>query len=198
MPFEQNLEVTLRVVYCEMQSAVRVRDPVDTERNFVSGNVGSVVPRTEMVVFDLITGEPLPPGEKGEVCFRGGGVFAGYLDNPEATAKTIINGWLHSGDVGHYDHKGRLFICDRLKELIKYRQYSVVPAEVEDYLIQSHKGVAAVCVVGVPHQKNMGTQKRLRAGVRFIETMPVTLIGKVDRQYFKKLVAGEMITEVIE
>lgn len=188
---------------------------------FLVGCVGHVKQGVEMKIVDLQTGKPLPPNENGEICFRGESCFSGYKGNPEATAKTIVDGWYHSGDVGYYDTQGRLFITDRIKEMIKYKLYSLIPAEIEDF-VQRHPAVASACVVGVPHaseghhirayvelvqgqkvseeelanyvSENMGTQKKLRAGVRFIDSMPRTLIGKVDRQYFKKLVKDELIT----
>src|SRR5699024_1921445 len=74
-----------------------------------------------------------------------------YLGNEEATRATIDqNGWYHSGDIGYYDRFGALHIVDRIKEMIKYRHWSVFPAEIEDFL-HRHRAVDTVCVVGVSH-----------------------------------------------
>jgi len=72
---------------------------------------------------------------------------AGYLNNPEATAKTIdAEGWLHTGDIGYVDDDDEIFIVDRLKELIKYKGFQVAPAELEAMLI-AHPGIADAAVV---------------------------------------------------
>jgi 4-coumarate--CoA ligase len=74
----------------------------------------------------------------------------GYLNNPSATAATIdAEGWLHTGDIGHIDEDGYLFIVDRLKELIKYKGFQVPPAEIEAVLL-THPAVADAAVIGVP------------------------------------------------
>ncbi len=90
------------------------------------GSVGVPAPNTECKIIDLETGEPLGPGERGEVCVRGPQVMKGYLNNPEATAQTIdADGWLHTGDIGYADEDGHFFIVDRAKELIKYKGFQV-------------------------------------------------------------------------
>ena len=74
-------------------------------------------------------------------------VRAGYLNNPEATAKTIDSeGWLHTGDIGYVDDDDEIFIVDRLKELIKYKGFQVAPAELEAMLI-AHPSIAAAAAV---------------------------------------------------
>ncbi len=74
----------------------------------------------------------------------------GYLNNPEATAATIDgDGWLHTGDIGHVDGDGHLYIVDRLKELIKYKGFQVPPAELEALLL-THPAIADAAVIGLP------------------------------------------------
>ena len=155
---------------------------------FETGNLGNLQPNVEMKIVDLKSGKSLPAHTHGEICFRGPPCFIGYLNNEEATRSTIdAAGWYHSGDVGYYDHKGNLFITDRIKEMIKYKLYSLIPAEIEDFL-HRHEAVEAVCVVGVPHVTDGNL---IRAYVKVVE-------GKeVDRQHFKRLVAGELITEQV-
>lgn len=91
----------------------------------------------------------LPPGPQsvGELCVRGPNVMKGYLNNPAATAKTIVNGWLHTGDVAWRDEEGNVRIVDRLKELIKSKGFQVAPAELEG-IILSHPGVMDCAVIG--------------------------------------------------
>ena len=77
-------------------------------------------------------------GERGEVWVRGPQVMKGYLNNPEATARTIdADGWLHTGDIGVVDEDGYLEIVDRLKELIKVKGFQVAPAELEALLLEA-------------------------------------------------------------
>ena len=81
---------------------------------------------------------------------RGPQVMKGYLNNPEATAATIDDeGWLHTGDIGHIDADGHLYVVDRLKELIKYKGFQVPPAELEALLL-THPKIADAAVIGLP------------------------------------------------
>jgi 4-coumarate--CoA ligase len=114
------------------------------------GSVGVAVPGTEVRVVNVATGEDLDVGADGEVWIRGPQVMMGYLGNPDATATTIDgDGWLHTGDVGHLDTDGHLFIVDRVKELIKVSGFQVPPAELEALLL-THPDVIDAAVVGVP------------------------------------------------
>ncbi len=94
-------------------------------------------------------GRPLAPGELGEICVRGPNVMAGYLDDPDASAAALRDGWMRSGDLGQLDAAGRLTIVDRLKDLILRGGFNVYPAEVEAVL-HAHPSVRDVLVVGVP------------------------------------------------
>jgi acyl-CoA synthetase (AMP-forming)/AMP-acid ligase II len=114
------------------------------------GSVGVSAPNTETKIIDLATGDALGVGEDGEVCVRGPQVMQGYLNNPQATADTIDrDGWLHTGDIGHIDEDGHLFVVDRLKELIKHKGFQVPPAELEGVLL-THPAVADAAVTGKP------------------------------------------------
>ena len=76
----------------------------------------------------------------------------GYFKNEKATSETIIDNWLHSGDIGYYDEQGIVFLVDRKKELIKVKGLQVAPAELED-LIRGLAGVRDVAVIGIPDQR---------------------------------------------
>lgn len=116
------------------------------------GTVGRPCSNTEVKIIDLNTGQNLPPNSPGEICSRGPHRFVGYWRNEEATAKAIDSqGWYHSGDLGYLDEQGNLFIMDRIKEMIKFRHWSISPFEIEEFLA-GHHAVSAVCVVGVKHQ----------------------------------------------
>ena len=94
-------------------------------------------------------GRPLPAGELGEVLVKGDTVMAGYWRNPEATAATVRDGWLHTGDMGVLDADGFLTLKDRSKDLIISGGSNIYPREVEEVLLTA-PGVAEVAVVGAP------------------------------------------------
>ena len=107
------------------------------------------VPRTDVEVRVVDDGRELPVGEAGEVVVRGDVVMAGYWNQPEATAETMRNGWLHTGDVGSFDADGYLTLRDRSKDLIISGGMNIYPREVEEALLR-HPGVRAAAVVGRP------------------------------------------------
>jgi acyl-CoA synthetase (AMP-forming)/AMP-acid ligase II len=114
------------------------------------GSVGVPAPNTECKIVDLETGAQLGAGERGEVCVRGPQIMRGYLNNPEATARTIdLENWLHTGDIGYFDEDGHFFIVDRAKELIKYKGFQVPPAELEAVLL-THPSIADAAVIPYP------------------------------------------------
>jgi long-chain acyl-CoA synthetase len=93
--------------------------------------------------------ELLPAGRLGEIVVRGHNVFAGYLDDPDATAGAVVDGWFRTGDIGKRDEDGFITIVDRKKDLIIRGGFNVYPREVEEVL-HRHPGVAQVAVIGVP------------------------------------------------
>jgi len=117
---------------------------------FKPGSVGVTVPNTEVTIVDPATRASLGVDEDGEVWVRGPQVMKGYLNNDVATKDTIDDdGWLHSGDIGHIDADGHLYIVDRLKELIKFKGFQVPPAELEALLL-THPLIADAAVIGLP------------------------------------------------
>ncbi|MEA1028074.1 AMP-binding protein [Pseudomonas sp. N-137] len=94
-------------------------------------------------------GRQLPQGDSGEICLRGDIVMKGYYKDPEKTAETLVNGWLHTGDVGHLDEEGFLHITDRKRDVIISGGFNIYPGEVEQVL-WSHPAVLDCAVIGVP------------------------------------------------
>jgi len=94
----------------------------------------------------------VPPGTTGEIVVRGDLVMKGYWNNPAATAETLRNGWLHTGDVGHLDEDGYLYVTDRKKDMIISGGANIYPREVEE-VICTHPAVREVAVIGVPDPK---------------------------------------------
>jgi long-chain acyl-CoA synthetase len=111
------------------------------------GTVGVPVFDTEIKIVPVEGGDPLPAGEPGEVCIRGPQVMVAYHNRAEETAATLVDGWLHTGDIGVFDEDGYLAIVDRKKDMLIYKGYNVYPRELEELLI-AHPGVAMAAVVG--------------------------------------------------
>ena len=109
-------------------------------------SAGRATPGMTMAVLDP-TGESVEPGEVGEICIKGPCVMSQYWGRPEATADTLRNGWLHTGDVGRMDNEGFVYIVDRLKDMIVVGGMKVFPAEVERVLLH-HPAVSQCAVVG--------------------------------------------------
>jgi long-chain acyl-CoA synthetase len=114
------------------------------------GSIGLPIPGTICEIVSLDDGKTLlKPGETGEICFRGPQVMMGYWNRPDATAEVIVDGRLHTGDVGHIDEEGYVFITDRLKEMINCSGFKVYPRLVEEAIYQ-HPSVRECAVIGVP------------------------------------------------
>jgi acyl-CoA synthetase (AMP-forming)/AMP-acid ligase II len=117
------------------------------------GACGQLLPGTEARVVDPLTQSDVESGASGEIWFRGPQAFQGYLNNPAMTADTLTpEGWVRTGDIGHFDGEGYLFITDRLKELIKVKGFQVAPAELEALLL-THPSVADAAVIGRPDDR---------------------------------------------
>lgn len=153
----------------------------------------------------------VPVGTPGEICVRAPHVMAEYWRRPEQTAETLKNGWLHTGDIARADERGYMFILDRKKDMIVTGGFNVYPREVEDVL-STHADVAMVAVLGVPDPKwgeavtamivlRSGAQpdkealidlvKRRKGSahapkhVEFVDILPMTSVGKVDKKALK-------------
>lgn len=111
-------------------------------------SVGRAQSAVEIAIADD-TGQPLPPGQTGEIMVRGTPVMPGYWRNPDATAKTLRDGWLMTGDIGHLDQDGYLTLVDRSKDVIISGGTNIYPREIEEVLL-THPTVHAVAVVGRP------------------------------------------------
>ncbi len=173
------------------------------------GAVGKLLPGTEARLVDPATGADVAPGKPGELLVRGPQVMVGYLDNPEATAETITDGWLHTGDIARVDENGEYYVVDRLKELIKYKGYQVAPAELEALLL-THPDVLDAAVIAMPDPtageapkafvvsrgegdadallawvaERVAPYKKLRA-LEFVSEIPKSPAGKILRRVLK-------------
>lgn len=130
------------------KSEHRVDDPVARHR---LASAGRETFSTRIRIVDP-GGTPLPAGQVGEIVVRGELVMPGYWNMPEATAQTIKDGWLHTGDAGYLDEDGYLFITDRVKDMIISGGSNIYAREVEDSLL-AHPLIAQVAIIGVPDAK---------------------------------------------
>jgi long-chain acyl-CoA synthetase len=112
------------------------------------GTIGMPLPSTEIRLLDE-DGREVAEGEVGELCVRGPQVMQGYFNRPDETAKVLIDGWLHTGDMAVMDPDGYFRIVDRKKDMILVSGFNVYPNEVED-VIATHPKVLEVAVIGVP------------------------------------------------
>jgi fatty-acyl-CoA synthase len=130
-------------------SQTRVTDTPEDQAD----TVGQPLPQLKVKFADMITGEPVPVGEQGEICCRGYQNMRGYYDMPAETAATIDDdGWLHMGDIGSMDERGFLRVTTRVKDMIIRGGMNLYPAEIEAAL-QDHPTIETAVVIGVPDEK---------------------------------------------
>jgi fatty-acyl-CoA synthase len=186
-------------------------------------SVGFPMFHCDYKIIDPRTGEPVPKGQIGEICFRGPHTFEGYLDDPEKTQKVIdAEGWIRSGDLTCEDEDGFVYIVGRVDDMYISGGENIAPGEVEA-VIQEHPAVAACAVVGVPDERwgEVGlaavvlkpdatlTAQELKAFcqermakfkvpkyVAFVKELPLTGPGKVDRKALReRFLSGELSAE---
>ncbi|MBM7507628.1 AMP-binding protein [Nocardioides sp. 31GB23] len=184
-------------------------NPVDGVRKL--GTVGPALPGQRLAIGGA-DGEHLPPGEVGEVLISGPTVMRGYLNRPEATAETVVDGWLHTGDVGHLDADGYLTIVDRVKDMIIRGGENIYPKEIEAVLA-GLDGVLEAAVVGrddemygeVPvayvstypgsdltqdelldHCRRHLTRVKVPERIEIIDALPRNPVGKIDKPTLRR------------
>jgi fatty-acyl-CoA synthase len=165
--------------------------PLDASIDFLVSGLGYDMPVYPLSIRapmgeDGLSGNELPDGESGHICFRGPQTFLGYVNNPEATAQTVSrDGWLYTGDVGYRDKKG-LHFSGRAKWVIKPKGYLVFPAQVEDHLCELRDRVASAGVVGIDHDV------WVEAIVAFVEKRPGVELTVADLEAHAMGIASYM------
>ncbi len=139
------------------------------------GTVGLPVPDTELRLVDIETGEQVDLGKPGEIICKGSQVTRGYYNKPEANSLTIIDGWLHTGDVGVMDEDGYITIVDRTKDMLIVSGYKVYSVHVEDILTK-HPDIELVAIIGLKDPNRPGSEivkavVQLKEGVQSTEAM---------------------------
>lgn len=176
------------------------------------GTVGLPFVGQQIVIAD-VSGTHLPQGAVGEVLVQGPNVMRGYLGKPEETKKTIVNGWLRTGDTGRFDEDGYLSIVGRLKEMIIRGGENIYPKEIEDALVE-HPAVLEAAVIGAPdqtfgeivvayvalrpgltadfatldeHCATRLTRYKRPSKIIFVDSLPKNAVGKIDKPKLKVL-----------
>ncbi|MCD6673953.1 MAG: long-chain fatty acid--CoA ligase [Burkholderiaceae bacterium] len=179
------------------------------------GSSGPALPRTEIEIVDANDGVTrLPVGEIGEVRARGPQIMAGYRNRPSETAEALRDGWLYTGDLGELDADGYLYIRDRKKDMAIVGGYNVYPREVDEVL-HAHPGILEAAAVGVPdpyrgevirayvvcrpghrldaeavleHCRANLARYKVPAAVEFVDSLPRTTVGKIDKKALRQAV----------
>jgi len=155
------------------------------------GSIGMAFPGLEVEIMDD-ENRMLPYGERGEICVKGDAVMLGYLNKPEETAEALKDGWLHTGDMGHMDEKGYLYISGRKKEMINRGGENIYPREIEIPL-EKHPKIAEVAVIGAP-DPSLG--ERVRACIILNEGC--TMSADEVKEYLADKLAKYKLPEFVE
>ena len=198
---------------CTESASIIAANPLGARR---LGSVGLPVPGCTVQIRDD-AGQVLAPGQDGEICVQSPGVLSGYWRAPDATAAALHDGWLYTGDIGHLDADGYLYVVDRKKDLILRGGFNVYPRDVEDVLL-THPAVAQAAVVGRPdprlgeevvafvalrpdttatpdelvaHARAHLAATKYPREVRIVPAIPLTSVGKLDRKRLRTMVRDE-------
>ncbi len=176
------------------------------------GTEGIPVPNTEIKIVDVDDGtKEMPFGEPGEILIKGPQLMKGYYKNPEATAETIKDGWLYTGDIGVMDEEGYLSVVDRKKDIIIASGFNIYPNEIDDLLF-AHPKILEACTIGIPDEYRGESVKafvvsqpgekpteeeikeyckgylaayKIPREVEFIDALPKSGVGKILRRELK-------------
>lgn len=154
-------------------------------------SIGIAYPSLQVEIMDE-NNNILPYGEKGEICVKGDAVMIGYLNKPEATAETIRDGWLHTGDMGYMDERGYVFISGRMKEMINRGGENIYPREIVIPL-EGHPKIADVAVIGAP---DPALGERVRACIVLREGC--TMTAEEVKDYLKDKIAKYKLPEFVD
>jgi long-chain acyl-CoA synthetase len=175
-------------------------------------SIGLPLPATDIRFVDVDSGEPVGIGEDGELQVKGPQVMSGYYNNADASRDAFMDGWLRTGDVGHMDDDGYVFLVDRIKDLIICSGFNVYPRTIEEALM-THEAVEETNVIGVPDEyrgEAPVAYVKLKAGqtvteealksflterlnkiempkqIIFKDALPKTLIGKLSKKELRE------------
>jgi len=194
-------------------SCASTANPLEGKRKV--GTVGPPLPGQKIRIVDA-DNEDVPPGESGEVLVQGPNVMRGYLNRPEETAKTLVDGWLHTGDIGRFDEDGYLVLVDRAKDMIIRGGENIYPKEIETVVYQLPE-IAEAAVVGrahpvygeepllfvslnsgaaastdgiVEHLSGSLSKFKLPVEITILNDLPKNPVGKIDKPTLRKSLAA--------
>ncbi|MFI9381404.1 AMP-binding protein [Kutzneria sp. NPDC052558] len=216
---ESALKVPLAIIYAQTEASPGITmTRLDDSPEDRATTLGRPLPGAEVKIVGPDGADPLPVGERGELCTRGYHVMAGYFDDPAQTAAAIDeDGWLHTGDLASMDERGYCRIEGRIKDVIIRGGENIYPREIEEVLL-SHQGVANVAVLGVPDRtwgeqvaafvqstpgmpapdedelfrlvrQRLAPHKAPRVW-RFVEEFPMTASGKIQKFALRDQLTG--------
>jgi long-chain acyl-CoA synthetase len=198
---------------CTESATIISSTPADAPR---PGSVGKPVTGCEVSIQDE-QAQPRPAGTDGEICVRSPGVMTGYWNSPGLNASVLAGGWLHTGDIGHLDDDGYLYVVDRKKDLILRGGFNVFPRDVEEVLLE-HPDVTQAGVVGRPdprlgeevvafvalgpdatvtaedltaYAKQHLSATKYPRDIRIVPAIPLTSVGKLDRKKLREWIKAE-------
>ena len=211
-------EITIACGMTETSPVCNMTEVTDSLQVRV-GTVGKVMPHQEQKIIEPVTGQLVPRGQPGELCYRGYQVMRGYYNNPEGTRQTIDPaGWLHGGDLAVMDDDGYVTITGRLKDMICRGGEKIFPREVEEFLF-THPKIAEAYVIGVPDPyygeqvmawikcKEGGTltvaeiqafcrgqimDYKIPQYIKFVAEFPTTVTGKVQKFKMREISRQEL------
>jgi long-chain acyl-CoA synthetase len=212
--FQELTHITVFTAFGTTEANATHANPIFDPRLIKVETIGLPIHDTKQKIVDIETGQiELGAGEVGELIIQGPQIMQGYWKAPEATAEALRNGWFYTGDIGWRDEEGYVTITDRKKEMIKYKGFSIAPAQIEALLLE-HPAVADVAVIAKPNDEageipkafvvrrkgyeqvsedelmlwangKLATFKNVRE-VEFIDAVPRNPSGKILRRILKE------------
>ncbi len=171
----------------ETSCAAMLHPPISIIRQ---GSVGFPLPGSEIKIVD-VQGNEVPLGSAGELCVKGPHIVQGYLNRPEESADTFVEGWLHTGDIAQLDEDGFCYILDRKKDMVLVSGFNVYPNEIEA-VIAEHPDIIEVAVIGVP---DVQTGEAVKA---YIATRNPSLFTDEILAHCKEHLTAYKVPKVIE
>ncbi|RKT79183.1 fatty-acyl-CoA synthase [Terracoccus luteus] len=200
-------------------SPVSLQNRTDDTFEQKVGTVGRVGPHLEVKVVDPVTGDTLPRGTAGELCTKGYSVMLGYWEQPEKTAEVLVDGWMHTGDIGVMHDDGYVEVTGRIKDMVIRGGENIYPREVEEFLY-THPDIVDAQVIGVPDERygeELCVWVRMREGstpldadavrafcsgklahykipryVEVVDEFPMTVTGKVRKVEMREVTAARL------
>ena len=221
---KKKMEMKILVSYGLSEVGSMTLTKYDDDDQKILETIGKAIPGTDIKIVNEER-KPVPFGEIGEIACKGFGIFKGYYNAPEKTEEVFdTDGWFYTGDLGKMDSYGYITFIGRKKEMIIRGGYNIYPKEIEE-ILYSHPKVAEVAVIGVPdavmgeivyavikikanqlltseeiqdYLKNYIANYKIPSKVLFVEDLPLTSSGKIQKLVLKEMITGKMNKEKVK